>query len=458
MKGMTSWVASAVLLSSAFLAACGVPASGTQPSAASAPAGSPAATAAVAAETAAPAASAEPVTLRVAWWGSPTRNERTLEVIKLFEQAYPHIKVAPEYAEVRDYWPQLNTEATEGKLPDVMQQDYAFMDSWVSQGNLLSLNPYVASGAIQLDKVADEQLSGGRKGEKLYGISLGTNAITLIYDPAKFKAAGVAEPTADWTWKDFEQAATTIHQKLGIYGVERFSNYDFFNLYLKEHGQSMYNQQGSDLGYTDDVVAAQFFQMLVDMQASGAMTSMKADEERGTTKLEESMIVTGEAAMKLSWSNQAEAVAAAAGRELALVQTPRVAGGSEGVYLKPSMFFSIPSTTKHPDEAALFINFFLNSPEANAILAAERGVPIVPKVRTAIKDGLMPMQQQVFKYISEVESVASPLDAPPPPFHSQISSGVYGKTTTQVLNGELSPADAAAQIRSQAADVFKSAK
>ena len=32
-------------------------------------------------------------TLRFAWWGNPTRDERTLEVVRLFEQRNPGIKV-----------------------------------------------------------------------------------------------------------------------------------------------------------------------------------------------------------------------------------------------------------------------------------------------------------------------------------------------------------------------------
>ena len=39
---------------------------------------------------------AEPIELRVAWWGSQNRHDRTLEAIKLFEEMYPHITVLPE--------------------------------------------------------------------------------------------------------------------------------------------------------------------------------------------------------------------------------------------------------------------------------------------------------------------------------------------------------------------------
>src|SRR5512147_2098660 len=46
---------------------------------------------------------------------------------------------------------------------------------------------------------------------------------------------------------------------------------------------------------------------------------------------------------------------------------PRPEGGQSSNYLKPSMFFSIPASAKHPDEAAAFLNFFINDLEANEI-------------------------------------------------------------------------------------------
>src|SRR5262245_8061638 len=74
----------------------------------------------------------EPVVLKVSWWGSPSRDQRTLAVMKMFTDLHPHITFAPEhYANTqgtgtvgKDYWPTLNAHAADGTLPDVMQHDY----------------------------------------------------------------------------------------------------------------------------------------------------------------------------------------------------------------------------------------------------------------------------------------------------------------------------------------------
>ncbi|HEU4325723.1 MAG TPA: extracellular solute-binding protein [Roseiflexaceae bacterium] len=462
MKATKHWLVATALLFSVILAACGGPSGAGTPSsnlpATTAPAAdattaapatdAPTADPGAAAATVAP--SGEAVELRIAWWGSQSRHDRTLKVIELFQQANPNITITSEYGNFPDHWTKLATQAAGGNLPDIVQQDYSRIGEWVSRDLLLPLEPFAQSGALDLSTVAEGQLSGGRVNGKLYGVSLGTNALTVLYDPAKFEAAGVPVPTAAWTWTDFKQAATTIHEKLDIYGVESFTDLEFLKLFLKEQGKWLYNDAGTGLGYEDDALVAQYFQTLLDMQTSGASPSREFELSRGTPSLEEALIVQEQAAMLMVWSNQAVAVAgAASGREFGLVQTPGVTAGTEGLYLKPSMFFSIPSQSKHPEEAAMFIDFFLNSPEANKILAAERGVPIVPGVRQALEAEVPPIQQQVFRYIGELEPIAAPINPPDPAAHAKIIADVYTPLLDRVLYGEISPTDAAAEFRTQ---------
>jgi ABC-type glycerol-3-phosphate transport system substrate-binding protein len=67
----------------------------------------------------------------------------------------------------------------------------------------------------------------------------------------------------------------------------------------------------------------------------------------------------------------------------ALVTMPRAeeAGG----WLKPSLFFGISESSKHSAEAEKFVDWFVNSEEAGAILGTTRGVPVNSKVASAIE-------------------------------------------------------------------------
>src|SRR5262245_42648905 len=71
-----------------------------------------------------------PVELRVAWWGSQDRHNRTIKAIELFQKKYPNIKVTYEFAGWADYWTKMTTQAAGRNLPDVMQQDYAYITEW----------------------------------------------------------------------------------------------------------------------------------------------------------------------------------------------------------------------------------------------------------------------------------------------------------------------------------------
>jgi len=67
--------------------------------------------------------SAEPVTLRIAWWGGDTRHSYTQQVIDMYEAKYPNVTIEPEYASFDDYWKKLAPQAAANRLPDIVQMD-----------------------------------------------------------------------------------------------------------------------------------------------------------------------------------------------------------------------------------------------------------------------------------------------------------------------------------------------
>lgn len=50
-------------------------------------------------------------------------------------------------------------------------------------------------------------------------------------------------------------------------------------------------------------------------------------------------------------------------------------GNNNGGFTKISMAFAVPSSSKHPKEAAMLINFLLNDEEGVKIGSTERGIP-----------------------------------------------------------------------------------
>lgn len=395
------------------------------------------------------------VTLRVAWWGNPTRDERTLKVIDLYQQKFPNVTIEPETVGWGGYWDRINTQVAAGNLPDVMQHDYAYLLQFVSRELVTDLTPFVQSGQIDLTGVDETYLSGGRVGGKLYGISLGTNAVSIVYDPAILQKAGVAEPKPDWSWADFERIA------LQVYSAARVQTLPFFPTdpkvgfenWIRQTGRPFFSPNGKSLGFTDPAPLEEYFAIQLRLLKAGALVNPEIAFV--TTTPQEDPFSKGNSWIHYVWSNQVVSTQAAANRPIKVNLMPKIAGAQRpGTYLKPSMFFAVPSTSAIKPEAAKFVDYFLSDLEANRVLLGERGVPIIPAVREAVKSAVDPVMSMVFDYIGLVGNKnASPIDPPDPAATGEVLK-LFRDTSQEVLNGKLSAKEGAAKIMKQANEIL----
>lgn len=380
----------------------------------------------------------------------------------MYEAANPDIDIVYEFANFNDYWTKLNTQAAGNELPCVMQHDYAFLAEWASRDLLMPLDPFVEAGTIDLSDAAEVAVQGGIMDGSLYGVSLGTNSQSIIIDVDAFEAAGLELPPIDWTWADFEEIATTIHEKSDIWALTlgRSSGLSDIQLWKSlelAHGESPFNEEGTGLGYEDDQPLMDYFNMLLRLQESGAIASLEevaAFEDAGP---EAAPIVTKQAAMAYQWSNQVIAIFAAGGedRHFRLWPLPRPEGKAPANYLKPSMFFAIPASCQHPEEAAAFINFFTNSLEANDILLAERGVPISSKVQEYLLPKLDTANAETFEFLNVVAADSSPIFAADPPGFGDFRTNVWVPLFIEpVFYGQIPLEEGIATLRSEGNAIF----
>ena len=116
--------------------------------------------------------------------------------------------------------------------------------------------------------------------------------------------------------------------------------------------------------------------------------------------------------------------------------------------------FCIAKGSEHPEEAAKFLNFFINDVEANKILAAERGIPIVSNVREALETDLTDVQKRMYDYVDLVGSFETGvINVISPPEQAEIQD-YYELVLTQVIFDEKTPAEAAEEIFNFATDKF----
>lgn len=400
------------------------------------------------------------IKLRMTWWGSQDRHDRTQKVIDLYEEKNPNVEIAAQFTGWSGYWEKVATQAAGGNLPDIIQMDYKYLAEYAGRDLLANLNQYVESGTLNLDDVAPIYLNGGKLDGNLYAVNIGANAHAIAYDPAMFEKAGVPVPEPGYTWKDLKEMGKELSDNLGegVYGLQPSAGLMSFKHYLRENGTTLYNDEGTGLEYKDDQLLADFLQITVDNLESGAAAPPEVFKT-ASDNIEQMPIVKEKTAMIMDiHSNQLVAMEQAAGRPLELMLQPMLEGGELGHYIKPGQFLSLTTHSKHPEEAAKFIDFFTNSLEANEILNGERGVPVSSKVREHLRPNLTPAGEKMFDYIELAKEYAREIDPPDPKGATEILSFYEKQIETPIYYGQLTPEEAAKKFREKATEILSENK
>lgn len=458
---------SAMASASAVLAACGAAA---ESPAAQAPTAAPAPTAASAAPTAAPAPTAVPTVaptaasevaeLRFVWWGGQLRADITTQVIHMFEDENPGVKFAFEPLGFDEYWTKMTTQAAGGGLPDVMQHGSSTLVEWAKNGLLLPLDEFISDGVIDFTDIPETLQNHGKVDDKIYGISNGSNANGFVLDIDAFEKAGIALPEDTWTWDDFERLALELHEKLDIWGFGMYLHHiDIWRILYNSVGQELYAADGKSLAYTDDKPLIDHLNMILRLQEAGAIPSLAEETEVSSQGPESQFIVSGQCAMDwLAGSNQLVALWSAAGenRRFKLMPLPRIAGQKQGTSIRPSQFLALTKTSAHPEQAAAFMNYFVNSIDANLVLNAERGVPINLKVLEALKAKAEAPQEAVYDYLARLAMDSAPYSLVLDPLGVEdIRTNVYyPELTDPVRYGMINPEDAVVVFREKANEIL----
>lgn len=385
------------------------------------------------------------LTLRFSWWGSEERTARMQEAIDLFEAENPDIQVEGDFVDWDGYWDKLATSVAGGNTPDVLMQEDRFLGDYANRGVLADLG----AQEIATDDVDATLLGSGSVDGAQYGIPTGSNVYTVIANPALFEAAGVEMPDdTTWTWDDYEEIANAITagSEDGVHGTSDYSyNETAFTVYARQHGQSLLDENG-ELGY-DDELLVEWFERSLRLQEAGGQPP--ADEALNLDLLD-SPIAKGTAAMSITWSAQLGPLSTAAGTELVPLRMP---GESEfertGMFFKPGMYLSQAADTEHPEEAAAFIDFFVNSPEVGEIFLTELGLPGSAPVREAVTAQLPEGEKVAADFVVDLADEIEDAPAPLPNGAGDLAD-IMNRINSDVLFERQTPEEAAAQFRSEA--------
>ena len=398
------------------------------------------------------AAAQEDANLRLFWWGSTPRAERTYAVADQYMAENPNVTIEGETVGWADYWTRLATQVAGRNAPDVIQMDYRYIFEYARRGALADLSEY-RDGALPLEGFEEASLQGGMVDDGLYGVSLGANSSASMIDADAFEAAGLEVPTGAMTYDAMADAVMQVVEATDYdYGMHDASGHEpQLENWLRQRGTPLYTDDGA-LGFTVED-ATEWFEMWADLRERG-VTVPPDQQALYQRSIETSAVTLGQAPVSFAHSNQLTGYRELNDSTITMIPLPLIEeGATGGHYRKPSQLFSVSSSAENPEAAAAFIDYFVTNPEAVEILEVERGVPESTVAREELAPKLNEADQAQLEYIENLGDLAGPLPPPPPAGAGEVEALLI-RVSEQVAFGQQTPAEGAEQLVSEAQSIL----
>ena len=211
------------------------------------------------------------------YWNTPNGNSYQIldDVITLFEQSYPGVKV--EYVSgipAGDYSEWLAEQILKGTEPDwffVLPEDF---DLLVSSGALAQLDERIARDPeVDTAVYYEPCLRSGQFQGRQYALPHESVPTIMFVNKTLLEANGIDIPNNDWTWEDFYNiCAQLTHVELRQYGVYGYSWLDA----MDSNGAALFSEDGRSCYLAEDTVqqAIQFTKRLGELN-SGYSVSVR---------------------------------------------------------------------------------------------------------------------------------------------------------------------------------------
>lgn len=399
----------------------------------------------------------EPVVIRIAWWGGEERHETTRQALALYSELHPEITFETLTYSWDDYFEMLSLETARGNMPDIIQMDYQYINTYSENGSLADLTPFEEAGILRTENMDREILDSGRIDGRLRGVAITISILSMVYNPEVFDEAGIPYPEPGWTWGDFAEICMTIKERTGKYGVAMTPVLDLnlYHYWLRQQGGQLFSPDGRSLGYKDDSLYVGYVTLFKKLMDAGAAPVSERWADINAGGQEQLPVVSGECGMMQEWNNYPVKVSRINGN-LKLVMPPLAEGRTEaGLWMKPGMFWCIAETSDVKEECARFIDWFLNSPQANAVLKGERGVPISKEIRKNFLEDetLGEAQREMFRFAQEAAACCG--DTPPPePAGIEGVKEAFSESANAFFYDVLTAEEAAARFRRRTEEIL----
>jgi ABC-type glycerol-3-phosphate transport system substrate-binding protein len=368
------------------------------------------------------------VTLTLAYTDDPP----VAALIEAFQDKHPNITIKGQQTPFTDYVKSVKLAMASDTPPDIAEYNPGAMRSLVPGGLIYDLAPYEelygwqdgfpASSleVLRSDAQAKQYGTGG-----LYAVPGSLSVLGVFYNKQLVSAAGVTKPPA--TLDEFEQNLAAVKNT----GVVPFSlgglqvgGFQLWNALANSLGDEqayrdwVYGKPGSTIATDGAKQAARKVVEWVDAGYVPASANATADADAlaNFTQGKNAYFVTG------NWYSAT--IAEELGDNAGFFLFPVVEQGDPVVASGASVAFSISSKTKHPNEAAAFLDF-MRSPEA-AKVQFDSGFMPVDTAADVAATGVTAEVTAEFAKLVESDGIVPFPDFASPNMIDRLTSGVQG--------------------------------
>ncbi len=411
MKRKTSALVATLMLSTLCLSGCG--GQSTQPDGESAQAAESKTESTQSAEskeaesTSKEEVSTDPVTLRFAWWGSDGRHEAILKAIDIYQTKHPNVTIEAEYSGYDGYYEKMMTTLSSGTAPDLFQ----FMKGWIP--DVQAANHYLADVTklpIDTSTLEDGLLegSGTYKGEAvMVPVSVGASN---VYVNTEFAEEYGIDTDKLYTWEEIRELGRSIHEKnpdayLTTADIDVLNNMLLEPYVTQKIGGPMFNEDDYTMNYTkEDLQEA--IQNIMDLYEAGAIEPFDESAAFVGQMNQNVKWVNGQIGMVFDYSASYSKYAGSVNAPLDAMQIPQIPDAKcSGIGYGGDRGISINDNSEYKEEAAKFLDFLLNDPEAIEALGTNLGFcPTSVSQDTLVKTGAVDAVQVKATNLGAIDS------------------------------------------------------
>ncbi|MCL2242956.1 MAG: sugar ABC transporter substrate-binding protein [Treponema sp.] len=311
---------------------------------------------------------------------------------------------------------------------------------------LLPLDPFVASGVLNISNVDQAAINAGTRNGTLYAISAGTNMPALVYNKSMLQRVGAPLPKVDMNWAEFDTWLKAVQARLpaGTYAMtdngSTTTGSVFFGYWAGDNQTPMWD--GSKTHLTAAIIQ-RYFDLWSGWRQAGVIPPAATAADYAETNESTSSLIAGKTALSFIWSNQLNGYQGAIEDELDLIMLPN-ASVTKGLWAQMSQMMAINVNSKNAEAAAKYINFRVNDPRVWEQMGADPGVPVTPATRAAVAAKANDITKKIVAYLDVAGKNASPPN-PNMPGDTEWNSGLF-LIYQQAAYGRITNAAASQQV------------